>query len=158
MHTATTTFVKEGVVQVLVKQLFIPKSSIASKKEKGAKVKYSKKPEEALLYLFTDSILVLKRKKNKNSKKKKAIELYDNKLLVRIPLATSRFIVVSDATSQKVLQFIHEGLSYAFLFDNERTWRDWQKKIKVQVKESMKKKIQKDNDHPDPPKCKRCEC
>jgi hypothetical protein len=144
--------VKEGVVQLLVKQLFI------AKKEKGSKVKFSKKPEKVLLYLFSDSILVLKRKKNNknNNKKKRAVELYDNKLLARIPLATSRFIVVSNATSQKVLQFVHEGLSYAFLFDNERTWREWQKKIKAQVKELMKKKIQKDEeDHPiDLPKCK----
>ncbi len=140
---------KEGVVHVLVKQLFI------SKKEKSStKVKFSKKPEEVLIYLFSDSIIVLRRKKNKNNKKKRPVELYDNKLLARIPLATSRFIIVSDATAQKVLQFVHDGLSYAFLFDNERVWRDWQKKIKAQVKESMKKKIQKDKDHPILPTCK----
>ncbi len=123
---------------MLIKQLFV------SKKERSAqKVKFSKKPEEVLIYLFSDAILVLRRKKNNKNKKKKSLELFDNKLLARIPLETSRFIVVNDATSQKVLQFVHDGLSYAFLFDNDRTWRDWQKSIKAQVKEAMKKKIQR---------------
>ena len=126
---------------MLVKQLFV------SKKERGAqKMKFSKKPEEVLIYLFSDSILVLRRKKNNNknnNKKKKTFELYENKLFARIPFETSRFIVVNDATSQKVLQFVHDGLSYAFLFDNDRTWRDWQKSIKAQVKEAMKKKIKR---------------